>query len=232
MNRWSWWLAGVAGALGFAFMYLALIWSPPEQQMGDLVRIMYFHVASAWTALCAFFVTFVAALGLLLRGGERWDVVSACSAEIGLVYTTITLVTGALWARPIWNTWWTWDPRLTTTLILWFLYAGYLLLRATLTGYETRAKISAAYAIIAFIDVPIIHMSVTWWRSIHPSVVDDSGFHMPPSMAGTLMFGFLSFFLLYLLLLWLRARGAWQKLEILRLGQAVRGLRLREERGR
>ncbi|MCL6515805.1 cytochrome c biogenesis protein CcsA [Alicyclobacillus sp.] len=231
MNRAISWMAAASGVSGLVFLYLALIWSPPEQQMGDLVRIMYFHVASAWTGLVAFFVTFLAALAVLLRNRPVWDVVSASSAEIGVVYTTLTLVSGSLWARPIWNTWWTWDPRLTTTLILWFLYVGYLLLRATLAGVERRARIAAAYAVVAFIDVPIIHLSVTWWRSIHPSVVDDTGFHMPMAMAGTLLFGFLAFFLWYLALLGLRVRGALQAMQLLQLGETIRRLHVRADLG-
>ncbi|MBX5437150.1 MAG: cytochrome c biogenesis protein CcsA [Alicyclobacillaceae bacterium] len=213
----------------FVHLYLAFVWSPPEQHMGNLVRIMYFHVPSAWNAFFAFFVTFVCAILYLRRRRLVYDLVSAASAEIGVLFTSITLVTGSLWARPIWNTWWTWDPRLTTTLILWFLYAGYFLLRASIDGRERRARVSAVFAIVAFADVPVIHMSVEWWRSIHPLAVDETGFNMPGSMAATLMFGFVAFMCLYGLFLALRVRQQRQAMELHELREAVRAARVRQE---
>lgn len=174
--------------------------------MGNLVRIMYFHVGSAWLAFLSFFVTFLFGLLYLIKRRLWFDAVSVASAEIGVVYTSVTLVTGSLWARPIWNTWWTWDPLLTTTLILWFLYVGYLLLRGTIAGVERRARVASIFSIIAFIDVPIIHMSVVWWRSIHPQVIDQTGFHMPGPMVLTLMFGFVTFMLIYLVFIAIRVQ--------------------------
>ncbi|MCL6637246.1 MAG: cytochrome c biogenesis protein CcsA, partial [Alicyclobacillus sp.] len=199
MKRSRLWYAATAvvALLGWVFLYLALLASPPERVMGQLVRIMYFHVACAWVALFAFTVACVAAAIYLWRRNLRWDALSACSIEVGLVYTTLTLASGSLWAKPVWNTWWTWDPRLTTTLILWFLYAAYLLLRGTISGAQRRARVSAVLAILAFVDVPIIHLSVTWWRSIHPAVVDDTGFHMPPAMTHALLCGFAAFLAWY-----------------------------------
>ncbi len=132
-------LVVLLAAFGALDLYLALLWSPPEAQMGDLVRIMYFHVASAWTAMLAFSVAFVTAVLYVIFRQIKWDVISVSSVEIGLVYASIMLVTGMLWAKPIWNTWWTWDPRLTTTLILWFLFIGYTLLRGTVSGLERIA---------------------------------------------------------------------------------------------
>jgi heme exporter protein C len=210
----------VAG-LGIVDLYLALIWSPPEAQMGDLVRIMYFHVASAWTAMLAFSVAFVTAVLYVIFRQIKWDVISVSSVEIGLVYTSITLVTGMLWAKPIWNTWWTWDPRLTTTLILWFLFIGYTLLRGTVSGLERRALVSSIYAIVAFADVPVIHLSVRLWRSIHPDLINDTGFQMPSSMAYTLMFGFVVFLLVYALLLYMRAKTEFLRLRLFQLRQAT-----------
>lgn len=203
-------------------LYLAFLWSPPEASMGNLVRIMYFHVASAWIAFLAFTVTSLFGVLYLIRRNLTFDTIAAASAELGVVYTSVTLITGSLWARPVWNTWWTWDPRLTTTLILWFLYLAYLLLRGSVTGLHARARVSAIYAIIAFVDVPIIHMSVTWWRSIHPTTINETGFHMPGSMAFTLMFGFVSFLGIYLLLLALRVRQERQRSQLLALGEELR----------
>lgn len=220
--------------IGFVNLYLALIWSPPEAQMGNLVRIMYFHVSSAWIAFLAFGVTFAAAVLSLVRKRSRlfWDRYAVSSAEIGVLFTSLTLISGSLWAKPIWNTWWTWDPRLTTTLILWFLYIGYLLLRGTIDGVELRARASAIYAIIAFVDVPIIAESVTWWRSIHPTVVDSTGFHMPGTMVVALMFGFFTFFCIYLVLLQLRVQYELGKSQLAVIRQQYADVRAGFERGR
>jgi heme exporter protein C len=215
-------LVASAAVLVGVHLYLALVWSPPEAQMHDLVRIMYFHVASAWTALVAFLVTFVCSILYLWRRRLLYDAVAVCSAEIGLVYTSITLLTGSLWAKPIWQTWWTWDPRLTTTLILWFLFIAYMLLRGTIATAERRAVIAAIYAIVAFADVPVIHLSVRLWRSIHPDAINDTGFHMPPAMAFTLMFGFVAFLALYLLLLLLRVQVELMRQRIHRVWQRFR----------
>lgn len=222
MKKLDFFLTAAVGLLVLVFLYLAFIWSPQEETMGNLVRIMYFHVGTAWVAMIAFFVTFLFGCLYLLRRKQMLDQISAVSAEIGVIYTTLTLVTGVLWAKSIWNAWWTWDPRLTTTLILWFLYVGYLLLRGTVDGYERCARISAIYAIIAFVDVPIIHMSVTWWRSIHPQVIDETGFHMPMSMVGTLMFGLLAFLGVYFVLLFVRYRQEAQRFRIQMVRQSMR----------
>jgi heme exporter protein C len=221
----------VLGILGLVDLYLAFSWSPPEKAMGDLVRIMYFHVSSAWIAFFSFFVTFVFAILYLIRRKQLLDSISVCSAEIGIVFTTLTLFSGSIWGKAVWQTWWTWDPRLTTTLILWFLFVGYMLLRGTIAGLERRARIGAIYAIIAFGDVPIIHMSVTWWRSIHPTVIDNTGFHMPGKMVLTLMFGFVVFLLLYFVLLYLRVRVESQKIALLKVRESLRRLRARIEGG-
>lgn len=222
--------AGFVGVLVLVDLYLSLIWSPPEASMGNLVRIMYFHVASAWIAFLAIGVTFVFALAYLLKRSLLFDRIAVSSAELGLFYTSLTLITGSLWARPIWNTWWTWDPRLTTTLILWFLYLGYLLLRGTLEGLERRARISAIYAIIASLDVPVIHESVTWWRSIHPAVITETGFNMPSSMVLALMFAFFTFLCIYLLLLFLRVRYEGQRMRVFVLRERLRSVRAEQER--
>lgn len=225
-KRYAWGI-GVVALAGLLCQYFALIWSPPEVKMGNLVRIMYFHVGSAWIAFLSFGVAaFFALLYLVLRRLSL-DRISHASAEIGVVYTTFTLITGSLWAKPIWNTWWTWDPRLTTTLILWFLYVAYLMLRGTIEGVERRARISGIYAIIAVADVPIIHFAVEWWRSIHPQVIDDTGVNMPGSMLFTLMFAFVAFLAIYLLLLVIRTKQEAQKQRIFQLRQMIM-----ERRGR
>lgn len=233
VSKRPWLIVAPLFIIGIINLYLALIWSPPEAQMGNLVRIMYFHVSSAWIAFLAFFITFACAVLSLIRKPTRlkWDRIAVSSAEIGVFFTSLTLISGSLWAKPIWNTWWTWDPRLTTTLILWFLYIGYLLLRGTIEGAERRARASAIYAIVAFVDVPIIHESVVWWRSIHPTVIDSTGFHMPPSMVITLMFGFVAFLCLFLVLLMLRTRYETGRMHLAMLRQQYAEARAMLERG-
>jgi heme exporter protein C len=218
-GRWLWVAWAGAVCLELVHLYLALVWSPPELHMGNLIRIMYFHVACAWTGLCAFFAAFVASVAYLWRRKDRWDDLAVSAVEIGVCFITLTLITGSLWARPIWNTWWTWDPRLTTTLILWFLYVGYLLLRGTIPESDRRAVVAAVWSVLSFADVPVIHLSVTWWRSIHPQVIDNAGFEMPASMAFTLMFGFVSFMLIGLCLWLARARQHELRRRIHRLQQ-------------
>src|SRR5690606_1870764 len=149
----------ITALLLFAGLYLALIYAPPERTMGEVQRIFYFHVASAWNAFLAFIVVAAASIAYLLTRQPRWDQLAHASAEVGVLFTTLTLMGGTLWMRPVWNTWWTWDPRLTTTLILWFIYVGYLLLRSLTEGSERRARLAAIYGIIGFIDVPIVYLS-------------------------------------------------------------------------
>jgi heme exporter protein C len=134
---------------------------------GDAGRILYFHVPMAWVAFLAFFVVFGASITYLRTHNERWDRLGRASAEIGLVFTTLVLITGAIWGYPIWGTWWSWDPKLTTTLILWFMYLAYLMVRSY--AEEPRGpRYAAVVGIVAFFDVPIVYLSSYWWRTLHP----------------------------------------------------------------
>src|SRR5690554_2460452 len=141
--------------------------SPPDRDMGHLQKIMYVHVPSAWMAFIAFGLVFLASLAYLARRDERLDLFAASSAEVGVVLTALTLALGSIWGRPTWGVWWTWDPRLTTTAILFLLYAGYLALRSFTEDPERRARWSAAVGILAFLNVPIVYLSVRWWRTLH-----------------------------------------------------------------
>src|SRR6185312_17031417 len=134
---------------------------------GDAGRILYFHVPMAWVAFLAFFVVFAASIAYLRTGNNRWDRLGRASAEVGVVFTTLVLVTGAIWGYPIWGTWWSWDPKLTTTLILWFMYLAYLMVRSYAEP-PRGARFAAVVGIIAFFDVPIVYMANYWWRSLHP----------------------------------------------------------------
>jgi heme exporter protein C len=186
-------------------------------------RIFYVHVPLAWLSYVAFFVVFVCSIGYLWRRDERWDAVARASAEIGVVFTTLFIVSGALWGRPVWGTWWTWDARLTTAAILWFIYVAYLMLRAYVPEVPRAARYAAVLGIVGFLDVPIIHLSVQWWRTLHPepTVARPDGPQAPPEMVVTLALASLAFGLLYLALLLVRTRLERAKDEVRRLQQEL-----------
>ncbi|MDI3341583.1 MAG: cytochrome c biogenesis protein CcsA [Sphaerobacter sp.] len=200
-------LAVAVGALAALTMVVALymmfVYAPPDDLQGDVQRILYLHVPLAWVAFLAFFVTFVGGIGYLWRRQRGWDQVARASAEIGLVFTTLVLLTGSLWGKPIWGTWWTWDARLTTTLLLWFIYLGYFMLRSYVSDPDRAARYAAVLGIFGFVDVPIIYKSVDWWRTLHPGpVVRTDGAAMPGSMLATLLVSLAAFTLLYAYLLY------------------------------
>ena len=155
----------------------ALLLSAPDRDMGHLQKIMYVHVPSAWVSMVAFFVVFICSVLFLLRRDIRYDLAAASAAEVGVILTGLTLALGSIWGRPTWGIWWTWDPRLTTTAILLLIYVGYLTLRSFTEDEDRRARWAAAVGILGFLNVPIVYMSVRWWRTIHqvqstPSTVD------------------------------------------------------------
>jgi heme exporter protein C len=156
---------------GYSALYLA----PEERTMGAIQRIFYFHVPGAWTAFVAFLVVFVANIAYLLRRKSKWDWLAVSSAEVGLVFLTANLVTGPIWAKPVWGIWWTWDARLTSTFVLWLMYVSYLLLRTLMADAERRAVVSAVFGIFAFLDVPLVYFSIRWWRTQHPQPVIAGG---------------------------------------------------------
>lgn len=164
------WLAALAVTIS-AVVGLFIV--PADAAQGDAQRIMYVHVPSAWLAYAAFFVTLVGSLLYLVRRDLRSDRVAAASAEIGLVFTGLAIVTGAIWGKATWGKWWDWDPRLTTTAILFVIYAGYLLLRQSIVERRRRARLAAVFGIIGFLNVPVVHFSVLWWRGLHqaPTIV-------------------------------------------------------------
>lgn len=161
-------MVGIAlfGFLAFAH-YWGLIIAPPDQMMGDVYRILFVHVPAAWNALLLFTISFVAAIVSLLRRSEFADRLSASAIEVGVVLTGLTLALGSIWGKPTWGVWWTWDPRLTTTAILFILYLGYLLVRRLIDHPERRARVTASLAILMYLNVPIVYFSVKWWRSLH-----------------------------------------------------------------
>lgn len=208
MNKVTVWL-GAAAAVGMlATLGLALL-SPTifypiggRMEACQACRIFYVHVPSAWLAYLAFFVTFVAGVAYLRGGGRRWDVLARASAEVGVVMTTLTLITGSLWGRPIWGTWWSWDARMTTTLILWFIYVAYLLLRGYLAEERRAPRYAAVLGIVGFVAVPINYFSVSLWRTLHPeiAIVRVEGPAMPGYMVQVLAVALVAFTLLYVFL--------------------------------
>ncbi len=186
-------------------LYMALFYAPTEKTMGDAQRIFYFHVPSAWVGFLAFFVVFIGSVLFLIRRDPKWDALARSSAEIGVVFTTLVLLTGPLWAKAAWGTFWVWDARLTTTLVLWLIYVGYLMLRSAVDDTR-RARMAAVLGIIGFMDVPIIYLSVTWWRTMHPTLLIGSEGGLEPPMVATLMVCLLSFTLLYAWLILARVR--------------------------
>jgi heme exporter protein C len=199
---------GVVAGVAMVFATVAaLVLAPREAEMGDVQRLFYFHMPSAWVALGpAFTCVFGFSIGYLATGKLRYDRVAGAAAEIGVVFTTITLVTGPIWAKPAWGVFWTWEPRLTTTLVLWFIYVGYLLLRSVSLAGHKRARIAAVYGIVGWIDVPIVFLSIWWWRTVHPRILREGGFAMDAAMVWVLAACLAAFTLLFVFLLVLRVR--------------------------
>jgi heme exporter protein C len=192
---------GAALFLSMTFaLYMAMIGAPRESTMGDLQRIFYFHVAAAITGLTAFAVNFVASLMVVIRKSRRWDNLAVSAAEIGVLFLSIVLVTGPIWAKPVWFVWWTWSPRLTSSLILCLLYAAYLLVRNYVEDPERRAVVAAVFGILAFLDAPLVWFSIRWWRDIHPSPMLETG-GLSPAMRPALLVCWVAFqfLLIYLL---------------------------------
>ena len=190
----------LAGLLMLADLYLMLMVAPTDSVLGQVQRIFYFHVPMAVMSFLAFFVVFLASVVFLVRRSPFWDRLAHASAEVGVVFVTLALITGVIWARPIWNTWWTWEPRLTTTLILWLIYVAYLMIRSYAPSIRQGQIYSAVVGIVGFVDVPIVYYSVIWWRSIHPSPVvgplaGDGALNS--TMLAVLLFSFVTFLVFF-----------------------------------
>jgi heme exporter protein C len=204
MRRYGEYVLGGALAIGMlASIWAAFLGTPTDAVQGDVQRIMYFHVPMALLAFFAFFVVFVASIVYLLRRDERWDWLARASAEVGVVYTTMVLICGSIWGKAYWGTWWDGEPILTTTLILWFIYVAYLLLRFYSGRTESGARNAAVLGIIGFVDVPIVHFAVTWWRGLHPTgyVLNGATPDTPASVFLALLLAMATFTLLYAFLL-------------------------------
>jgi len=189
-------------------LFLVFLWAPTERTMGPIQRVFYFHVPSAWVAFLAFAVAAVAGLLFLTRRQDHWDRVGLASVELGIVFSTVALISGSIWARPIWNTWWTWDPRLTTTLVMWIYYVATVLLRQMVDNPERGARFGAVLALVGFVNVPLVFLTIRLWRTIHPVLFTSEGFGLAPEMLVTLLVSLLAFTLLYFCLLAIRVQLA------------------------
>ncbi|OLE13382.1 MAG: cytochrome C assembly protein [Acidobacteria bacterium 13_1_20CM_4_56_7] len=198
-------LLALATALLLSFaLYEALIAAPTEQTMGDVQRIFYYHVPSAWTAFVLFLINFVSSIVYLIRRNPKADILALVSAEVGVVFCTVVIVTGPIWARPVWGIWWApGDIRLTTTLVLWLIYISYLILRRMSTGGRTPV-IAAVVAIFGALDVPLVYFSIWFFRTQHPSPVIGGGGSLDPRMAHVLLINWAAFLCLAWLLSWVR----------------------------
>ena len=231
-DRWTTVLLAFAGLLMIVAIILVFGVAPDPVNLVTPVerfsqRIFYFHVPTWWVGFLAFVVAAGSGLLYLITSHERWDVISASSVEIGVAFTTMGLITGSIWAKPTWNTWWTWDPRLTTAAIGWLMYIGYLMLRGAIDNPERRARFAAVFAIIAFLSVPLNFMAIRWWRTIHPVVIgsgsaDAQGdFALGPTIQIVFFFCVFAFTVLYFALMVLRVRTEWLARRVEHLKQRV-----------
>ena len=197
--------------LGYVLLFMMFIsflliawYAPIERTMGLVQKIFYYHVPSAWVAFLAFGVVFVCSILYLTSKDRKWDLYAKSSVEIGVLFALIVLITGPIWARPVWGVWWTWEPRLTTTLILFLIYVAYLLLRIFSGNNERTAKFAAVLGIVGFIDVPLVYLSINWWSpeaQVHPQRIG-----MGPNMKVAFFVSLFTFTLLYVYLLIRRIR--------------------------
>jgi heme exporter protein C len=205
--------SGTARLIGIAALVTMLIGSfvglfivSPDRLQGDVQRLMYVHVPAAWLAFLAFFIVFLMSVLYLIQRDLKWDRVAHASAEIGVVFTVLTLALGSMWGKPTWGVWWTWDPRLTTTAIMLAIYVGYLAIRSFADDPDKRARWAAIVGIIGFANVPIVYLSVIWWRTLHQP--PSSPRSVSPEILWTLLFNVFAFTLVYVYLMMRRIRLA------------------------
>ena len=179
---WPLLLVLLGGAALAVCQWLIFFYAPVEAQLGLMQKVFYTHLPLAWWALISFLVVFVASIVYLIRRSPAADRVCAAAAEVGVLLAGLALVTGMIWARRSWGVWWTWDPRLTTTLVMWFIYAGYLVLRGLDLPPQRKRMICAVVGVVAFLDVPLVFLSARLWRSIHPAVFASKGGGLEPEM--------------------------------------------------
>jgi len=200
-------------------LLVIIVFTPVEAIMGPVQKVFYFHVSAAWAGMVCFLIGAVGGAGYLLKRRFHWDWLSSSAIEVGLVFSIIAIISGMIWARPIWNTWWVWDPRLTTTAIMTLIYFSYFILRAGLNTPDAKARLGAVYAILAVLTVPLTFFSIRLFRTIHPVVIQTGGdagnaFSMSPRMLNALMLSLAAFTVLMVVLVWHRFRLARLTAEI------------------
>jgi heme exporter protein C len=214
---------GYLGGLALISILLGLYWgllqAPPDAYQGEVQRIMYLHLPSILSAYLSYFLVFIGSGMYLWKREKRDDILAHSAAEIGVLFTALTIIEGSIWGRPTWGVWWTWDARLTLTAILLLIYTGYLMLRSLIDDESRAASAAAVLGIMGFLDIPLIHMSVYWWRTLHqpPSILQPNKAHwenVDPSMLIALTISFVGFLLLYFYLLSLRYRFGEMRCEI------------------
>jgi heme exporter protein C len=209
-------------------LYQALVVAPTERTMGDVQRIFYYHVPSAWTAFLLFFVNLIASVVYLVKRNPKIDALAMVSAEVGVVFCTVVLVTGPIWARPVWGIWWTWDVRLTSTLVLWLIYVSYLLLRRFSDSAQAPV-LAAVLAIFGALDIPLVYFSIWFFRTQHPQPVIGGGGSIDPRMWRVLLINWMAFLCFALLMCWSRYRLETMRREV-EGAQALQSL-LADDRG-
>ena len=225
--RWLTILDIIATIMLLVAIYMVFFYAPEEIIMGNVQKVFYFHVASAWVGMLSFMVAGIVGIVFLRTSENKWDIVGLSAVEIGMVFTLIAIIMGSIWARPIWNTWWTWEPRLTTAAIMELIYIAYLMLRAGIEDPNRRARFGAVYAILGFASVPLTFLSARLFRTIHPIVIGTNqpgatgAFDMTPKMLQTFLFSLLTFTVIFAAFLWHRVRLG-------RLAEKVEQLKLKD----
>lgn len=200
------WLAALAGLAMLVMMYLVFVWVPTESSMGIVQRIFYIHVPSAFVSFLAFTIGGIASIQYLASRKHGYDDLSVSANEVGLVFAVVNLITGSLWARPIWGVYWAWDARLTTMLLLALIYAAYLILRQSIAEPTQRAVVCAVVSIFGMVDIPIVYMANQWWRTQHPAPVLSGEGSLDPRMRFTLYFATAALLLVFWCLVRVRRR--------------------------
>lgn len=224
-------LDGLSGLMILIAAGLVFFYAPVELMMGLVQKVFYFHVATAWVGMLGFLVAAIAGVVYLRKGNLLWDIIGYAAVEISLIFFLTAIIMGSIWARPIWNTWWTWDPRLTTAVIVELIYAAYMLLRQGVDDPERRARFSAVYAIFGFFSVPLTFISIRLLRTIHPVVIGTAeaasrgGFNMDSPMKLAFFFSLAAFSVFFADLLWHRIRlGKLRaEVEVLRISSYSKG---------
>ena len=203
-------MIGAAAATTLAALYAAFLYAPTEATEGDVQRIFYMHVPAALTMYLAITIVFIASLLYLQSRDARWDEVAAAGGEVGLLFGTVVMISGPIWARPVWGTWWTWDARLTSFFIIWLIFVAYVMMRTYGGAADQVARFCAVLSILGFIGMPITHYSVQWWRTLHPEpkIMTEGGIGagLPGPMLASIAIGLVAAFALFSVLFTLRLR--------------------------